>query len=132
MALVFIDLDGLKAVNDTHGHTEGSRLIADAADAIRSVLRPSDLAARLGGDEFCLLLMGGDPTVELLESRLGDAVEQRNATSSRPSRLSVSLGAATSRSGDRRSLDDLVQEADARMYEQKRAKHAERPTSAAS
>jgi diguanylate cyclase (GGDEF)-like protein len=126
MALVFIDLDGLKAVNDTHGHTEGSRLIADAADAIRSVLRPSDIAARLGGDEFCLLLTGGDPTVQVLESRLVSAVDQRNAMSTRPSRLSLSLGAATSRSGDRRSLDELVQEADSRMYEQKRAKHAAR------
>ena len=126
MALVFIDLDGLKAVNDTHGHTEGSRLIADAADAIRSVLRPNDLAARLGGDEFCLLLTGGEPTVQLLASQLGRAVDHRNETSTRPSRLSLSFGAATSRSGDRRTLDALVQEADARMYEQKRAKHAER------
>jgi diguanylate cyclase (GGDEF)-like protein len=126
MALVFIDLDGLKAVNDAHGHTEGSRLIADAADAIRSVLRPNDLAARLGGDEFCLLLTGGDPTVQLLQSQLGRAIDRRNQTSTSPSRLSLSLGAATSRSGDRRTLDALVQEADARMYEQKRAKHAER------
>ena len=58
VALVFVDVDGLKHVNDTLGHAVGDTLIAEAAVVLRTTFRASDLPARMGGDEFCILLRG--------------------------------------------------------------------------
>src|SRR5207237_1504032 len=62
-ALLYMDIDGLKKVNDTLGHGEGHLALLDAAAILRGSLRKTDLAARLGGDEFALLLPGADPAI---------------------------------------------------------------------
>ena len=60
LAVVFIDLDGFKAVNDSQGHATGDELLALAAHRIASVVRPQDMAARMSGDEFVVLVPGVD------------------------------------------------------------------------
>ena len=62
-ALLYLDVDGLKKVNDTHGHAEGDLALKDVAAVLLASIRKSDLAARLGGDEFALLLPGADPAI---------------------------------------------------------------------
>jgi diguanylate cyclase (GGDEF)-like protein len=121
IALLFVDVDGLKRVNDQLGHAVGDRLLKEAADVIRETIRTSDLAGRLGGDEFCVLLMG-DP--ELDPHR---AVERMRATAAnhndRPGRafpLSLSIGLSSIPAGRSVTLEELIDAADEAMYEDKR------------
>jgi diguanylate cyclase (GGDEF)-like protein len=125
-SLLFIDLDGLKRVNDLLGHDVGSQMIVDVAEAIRVVARRSDAPARIGGDEFCLLLTGGLDVALRIVSRLREHVARFNATSHRPYHLSMSIGYATSTPHERLSLEELMRQADAAMYEDKRSRHANR------
>jgi diguanylate cyclase (GGDEF)-like protein len=127
LSLLFIDLDGLKGVNDLLGHDIGSQMIVDVAEAIRVVARTSDAAARIGGDEFCLLLTGGMDVALRVVSRLREHVARFNATSRRPYQLSMSIGYATSTPAERSSLEGLMRQADAAMYDDKRSRQAQRP-----
>ena len=126
VSLLFIDLDGLKRVNDLLGHDVGSQMIVDVAEAIRAVARRSDAPARIGGDEFCLLLTGGKDVALRIMSRLREHVARFDATSHRPYKLSMSMGYATSTPSERSSLEDLMRLADAAMYEDKRSRQAQR------
>jgi diguanylate cyclase (GGDEF)-like protein len=122
VALLFCDVDGLKRVNDELGHPTGSRLIIDAADAIRTAIRQSDVPARYGGDEFCVLLLGGDEAAQAVVDRIAREVDRVNSTASMPYTLSLSIGTAVSTPGDRPSLARLLSEADDHMYREKRAR----------
>jgi len=125
MALLFADMDGLKHINDTFGHPEGDRALAEAAEALRETFRESDIVARLGGDEFVVLLVGGlEDRGEAGMKRLLAKLEACNARNLRPYTLSLSLGIAIYDHNHPRSLDDLQGQADALMYEQKRRKKA--------
>lgn len=79
LAVMMIDLDNFKQVNDTHGHAEGDKLLVQFADILKNVIRSSDLAFRLGGDEFVFLLANSDEKAcHTLANRLQEAV--RNHT----------------------------------------------------
>src|SRR5690606_33602884 len=74
--LVFMDLDHLKAINDTFGHAEGNRALIEAADVMRRCFRQSDLLARFGGDEFTALALGsGEADDALIRARLNGALD---------------------------------------------------------
>jgi diguanylate cyclase (GGDEF)-like protein len=123
-AILLIDLDGFKAVNDTHGHAAGDLLLIEVARRLTKLLRKSDTVARLGGDEFVILLDG------LATANAYEAVcDNIRAAVAKPfsidgSRLSVglSIGVAVSGLGSS-DPDHLLREADAEMY---RAKSASR------
>jgi diguanylate cyclase (GGDEF)-like protein len=127
-ALVFLDVDGLKHVNDTLGHACGDTLISEAAMVLRTTFRASDLLARLGGDEFCVLLRGDSALgAERAVERLQQAASVINAEEGRTFHLSLSVGIARFDPGDPVSLDDLIEKADGLMYAHKRAKRGLAP-----
>jgi len=119
--LLFLDLDGLKDVNDTFGHAEGNRALLEAADVLRHTFRQSDIVGRLGGDEFAALAMGSSDTSELIvRDRLSQALGIVNAKPDRAYPLDFSVGVLQCESDDPRTLDALLSEADALMYDEKR------------
>ena len=119
--LLFVDLDGLKQVNDVLGHREGDRAIADVARVLCAASRRSDLVGRLGGDEFVLLLADG-ADLEAARRRVLDALVAHNAASRSPYELRLSLGAEVWFPDADCSLDELVRRADAQMYAHKRSR----------
>ena len=126
VALLFVDVDGLKHVNDELGHAVGDLLLKEAADVIRETIRASDIAGRLGGDEFCVLLMG-DPELDPERVRGADAGHpgrpQRAAGADVPA-CRCRWGSPSLPPGRSVTLEELIDAADERMYEDKRAKAA--------
>ena len=116
--LLFIDLDGLKQVNDALGHREGDAAIAGAADVLRAASRSSDLVGRLGGDEFVLLL-GEDGQADVARRRLVEALDKHNAGSGADFELRLSIGAEVWFPDEACTLDELVRRADEEMYAEK-------------
>lgn len=113
--LLFIDLDGLKQVNDVLGHREGDRAIAAAAAVLTSSSRSADVVGRLGGDEFVLLL-GEDGQADLARQRLVEALSAHNLRSDAGFELRLSIGAEVWFPDQACTLDELVRRADAEMY----------------
>jgi diguanylate cyclase (GGDEF)-like protein len=121
LSVVLIDLDGFKAVNEKHGHPEGDRVLCNAASALRSALRESDVLARHGGDEFMLL----DPAER---SAAGGLVERAEEALGAATGLSLSAGIGCwPEDGD--TPDALVAAADRRLGESKRKSRESRESS---
>jgi diguanylate cyclase (GGDEF)-like protein/PAS domain S-box-containing protein len=120
--LIFADLDNLKSTNDTLGHLEGDRLLRDAAHILRATFRESDIIARIGGDEFVVLMIEPDGSqAGSFVPRLRRRIVRRNAGDLR-SRLSLSIGVTRYDPKTPCTLEELIQRADALMYEEKRKK----------
>lgn len=119
----FVDLDGLKEINDVLGHDEGDRAIRDAARILKEIARGSDLVARLGGDELVVLGVVRDPSAaQAFADRIAERLVAFNAAEERPYRLSMSVGLATwSASDGAHAIEDLIARADAAMYAKKKA-----------
>src|SRR5829696_5147323 len=119
-ALLLMDVDGLKRINDAHGHQAGDRVLMQVAMSLRRSIRSVDVAARLGGDEFCVLLPQQDlKSAAKLAARLATAIEEEVAAPGEPS-VSVSIGVASSpEHGD--GPETLVDTADRAMYRAKAA-----------
>lgn len=117
--LFFIDLNGMKRINDELGHEAGDRALVDLASLLREAIGPADLAARLGGDEFVVLALASHEEPAAWMSRLRKDIASFNARRERPFDLSVSIGKAACTSASPRTLDELLCAADALMYEEK-------------
>lgn len=118
LALLFIDLDGFKAINDTHGHQAGSRALVEAAGVIRRCARETDVVARFGGDEFSLILPDtGSEGAAAVGERLRERVAEHRflAGHGLDIRLTVSVGVATL-PDVAASAEELVKAADTAMY----------------
>jgi diguanylate cyclase (GGDEF)-like protein/PAS domain S-box-containing protein len=129
--VVFVlDLDGLKQINDRGGHHVGDVALRGVADALRAVLRESDVVGRMGGDEFAVLLVNAtEDAAASFEARLTAALGPKRGKGSETDvglALSLSIGSASSGPTRRRSLDELLRRADAAMYARKRRSQASR------
>ncbi len=131
MVVFALDLDGLKQINDRGGHHLGDAALRAVADALRAVLRESDVVGRMGGDEFAVLLVNAtEDAAASFEARLTAALGRRQGKGSETDYaglgLSLSIGSASSGPTRRRSLDDLLRRADAAMYARKRRSQSSR------
>jgi diguanylate cyclase (GGDEF)-like protein len=124
VALVFLDLDDFKTINDTFGHGNGDRALVDFAGLLKNTYRESDIIARLGGDEFAVLA-AGTPEMSMLtlDDRLQKNLNAFNAAGHRPYQLRMSVGMVRCDYENPLPVPDLLALADAAMYEQKRGKH---------
>ncbi|WP_247201041.1 sensor domain-containing diguanylate cyclase [Ancylobacter koreensis] len=120
--LVYLDVDGLKRVNDLHGHAAGDDMLTGFAAVLRVALPEANVLARLGGDEFCAALFDPVASAEDMRRRLAAALDVFNAAATRPYRLSFSLGIVEAEGGDAGMLDSLLQQADELMYREKNAR----------
>ncbi|HEX6273415.1 MAG TPA: diguanylate cyclase [Polyangiaceae bacterium] len=131
VTLIFVDLDGLKVINDRLGHEAGDRAIAEAGELLRSTCRSSDVVCRLGGDEFVVLASKLDSaSVEILKGRLDRAIDGLNRMPGREYEISFSVGLATFEPTLPVPIETLLAQADARMYEAKAARRRRRQESA--
>ena len=121
-ALLLIDLDHFKEVNDTLGHSAGDELLVGLADVLRRSVRASDVVARLGGDEFAVLLLETDLAgTELVAENLVAAVRAHDTgLGAAAEAVTASVGAVVIE-GESRSAEELLSSADALMYQAKNA-----------
>jgi diguanylate cyclase (GGDEF)-like protein len=118
LALIYLDLDDFKVINDSHGHQTGDAVLRLVADAMRSSVRQADIVGRLGGDEFAVLMPETDAT-------LADAAAKRLAAGLRTvfkgtPTVTASIGVVSCVAAEA-STDELLRRADQAMYEAKRA-----------
>ncbi len=120
--LFYIDLDGLKCVNDELGHDAGDQLIRMAANVLRESFRDSDVLGRIGGDEFVVFATGSATPFSEIQNRLLRNLDHHNRLPGDLPPLSMSIGAVRCDPHSNQSLEDLIHRADAAMYIEKRRK----------
>nr|WP_239056509.1 EAL domain-containing protein [Wenzhouxiangella limi] len=123
LALAFIDLDGFKTVNDTHGHDAGDRLLVQLARRMQNCLRETDTVARLGGDEFAVVMTDMDDLAAYakLLDRLLVALAAAEMIDGHQVQVSASIGVSLYPQADDIDADQLLRQADQAMYEAKLA-----------
>ena len=128
-AVLFIDIDDLKAVNDTLGHTAGDQLLCSAAESLRRVIADGDVAGRLGGDEFVVLVCR-----DVTREKLDDMVERLRTEFGTPATVGAtttpiraSIGVVEVDQPEHRTADEILRDADLAMYEAKRANRSQGP-----
>ena len=124
-AVLFLDLDHFKSLNDTAGHDQGDQLLRDVAQRLSSVIRQSDTVARLGGDEFVIVLVELAPArdaagaiVEGICRKLRETLRHNYLLNGHEFRCSASIG-ATLFQGSNTNIDELLKQADLAMYKSK-------------
>jgi diguanylate cyclase (GGDEF)-like protein len=119
VALLMIDLDHFKTVNDRHGHDVGDRVLQEFSDLLRGVSRTSDLPARIGGEEFGVLLPGtdADGAMQVAQRLLRALNESAPYGQGKLASMSASIGVASQRPGG--SLENLMKRADEALYRAK-------------
>ncbi len=122
LALFFIDLNGMKEINDRLGHEQGDQALIATAEIMRLTFREMDALARLGGDEFVALTAAVPPDIAtVLGDRLSaNVLAQAKAHPERAFRLSISMGVSFYDPAEPRTVDQLLAEADSMMYQRKR------------
>jgi len=122
VSLCFVDLDGLKAINDTFGHDAGDTMIIQVIDTIRSCTRKSDIICRWGGDEFIVIVRCGTTVAGQLMNRAQQALDRRNEAHKTPYRLAFSYGVISLNQEADKPIDTIISLADSLMYDQKTKK----------
>ena len=129
--LFFMDIDGMKQINDSFGHGEGDRALKRMAKALKMTFRDSDVIARLGGDEFAVLAIeASDNSEAAIRARLAEDLKSVGAGETRYS-MNLSLGAVRINICSNASIGEWMVRADQAMYEQKRRRVSRIPEPAA-
>jgi diguanylate cyclase (GGDEF)-like protein/PAS domain S-box-containing protein len=122
LGIIYLDVDALKTINDRFGHAQGDEALRLVAEVVRASLRESDVVGRVGGDEFVILAEDDTGVTQDLVARLRRRLELANAKTGRPFHLSLSIGAVDWEPGEQATLQELIERADQRMYDDKRAR----------
>ena len=122
LALVFMDLDKFKQINDNHGHVVGDQVLSFFANQLKSTCREMDICARIGGDEFVLLLMGSSKQdAERVMSRLKQSMLRLNHEHTFGQNVSFSHGIIEVHPNGHHAIETLLALGDSIMYQHKRA-----------
>lgn len=125
--LMFIDVDGLKPINDNMGHEMGDALICEMAEIIKQFTNQHRMAMRYGGDEFVIFgCCKSGETEESLIEEVRTRMVQRNGRRVYPFEVKASIGNTVYRAKDMESLEQMIEIADKKMYEEKRRKREEK------
>lgn len=127
--LLFIDLDGLKRINDTHGHGVGDEALRATARLLRANTRRRDVLGRIGGDEFCVLLTeaGTLADADLWADRLREQVARHNEAVAQEQRLAVTVGATVFDPDTPGTVEELIARADTAMYQAREQANGQHP-----
>lgn len=126
-AMLMMDLDGFKEINDNHGHAEGDIALKSFSELLTQAFRDSDVVGRIGGDEFAVLLTNlADGTLGTVLNRLNKGVERHNRTAHRGYAIRFSVGSVKFDPKRHHGVSELLAEADRLMYAQKQHAKAER------
>jgi two-component system, cell cycle response regulator len=126
MLLFFCDVDNLKGINDSHGHTQGDLALKEVSAILKETFREADILGRLGGDEFVVLAVDASlENADIMTNRIHAALEKRNQQGDRPYQLNLSVGVARCDPQAACLVGDLIDEADTLMYNQKQARKAQ-------
>lgn len=127
LSLLFADMDGLKAINDTYGHEAGSEAIATLAILLKSSVRDADVAARWGGDEFVVLTIGAKgESPQMMVDRINERLDQYNSESGLPYRIACSIGVSQVDLDNDKTFEEMITAADEAMYAEKSRRKAQR------
>lgn len=119
----FIDVNGMKDINDKFGHQEGNRALVEVANVLKDSCRRSDILARMGGDEFALLIADADTMCgNVIADRIQEKLESHNSSPGRRYPLSLSIGLVAANVTQHAELERLLDEADKAMYDAKQRK----------
>ncbi|MEO6799087.1 MAG: GGDEF domain-containing protein [Rhodanobacter sp.] len=122
LTLIYVDVDGLKALNDEAGHEAGDALLVETAALLRAAFRSTDVLARLGGDEFVVLTRAFHGDGAIIRHRIARLSQALHRAGAQSSEISLSAGVILATPCAVPALDDLLDRADKAMYEIKQAK----------
>lgn len=120
LGVLFIDLDGMKDINDRFGHRAGDDALRATAEILQAQTRPTDVAARVGGDEFAVILGDAtDGTLANVRTRIDETIADHNRAAGKPYAISLSVGSLLADPRSPGTITDLLEQADLTMYERK-------------
>jgi diguanylate cyclase (GGDEF)-like protein len=121
ISFILFDLNKFKAINDEYGHHEGDFVLIKFAQLMLETFRDSDVIGRLGGDEFVVMLGDSDKdNVDEALSRFAAAITRANTTLNKPYKIEYSVGVEHFQYDVKKSIEEMIQEADAAMYKDKK------------
>jgi diguanylate cyclase (GGDEF)-like protein len=121
--VMFMDMDGLKMINDTYGHKEGDKAIAAFAGMLKETLRKEDIIGRMGGDEFIVFSsVKSKETGEHVVNRLRAKMDEYNARGLHPYRVACSIGCVVLEAATKECFEAAILSADNVLYEEKKEK----------
>jgi diguanylate cyclase (GGDEF)-like protein len=123
MLLFFGDVDNLKTINDSLGHTHGDLALKEVSTILKKIFREADIPARIGGDEFVVLAVDASvESADILTNRLQASLERRNQQGDQPYQLTLSMGIARYDPEAPCTVSELIAQADDLMYRQKQTR----------